>query len=313
MINKISKQSHLALFFAMLSLVILTNVMAAYAAPGILDGGMTPEKKMWSFSGERDYSADSRYKFWLRVSRAGNLNRYGTFDYNFNVRVIRPDGKEVWNTNYGFDEKGYSEIEFSLPALFYERSDDRFAPVSGVWKIHVGLTHKDTGKDADARDYMLTFGKGKEVSGQGGAVVYLSDMKEIRSGDVHGGLGKDRPYWQPDLIIGGRTFKKGLVTHPVAENGRRAFVEYELNGRYRFFMTTLGAAQDHGNYGRGTMSYYILADGREVAGGRFPVPPDTRNLRISVSGVRILRLEVDNGGDGNNSDHAAWGDARVEK
>jgi len=294
---------------------ILTMIGVAIPKPRILDAGMSPDTKEWDYEGKPGELDQKRVnvKFWLRVSRQENLNQYGTFDYSFNVKVIRPDGTVVWNEVYGFDENGYQQTDFILPALFVERSPDRSAPMYGIWKIRLSLVHKDTKEEIDAKEFIFNFQKSKNISQLEPGVVYLSDLQEIASGNIHGGLGKDRPYWQSDLVIGNRTFKKGIVTHPMAENGKKAFVEYALGGKYKYFLATLGSAAHQGNYGKGTMNYYILVDGRVVASGRFPMPPDVIEIKIPVNGANTLRLEVDNGGDGHNSDHAAWGDARLEK
>lgn len=143
------------------------------------------------------------------------------------------------------------------------------------------------------------------------STTFLSDMNEIRNGNLHGGLGKDHPYWGGDIIIGSSRFEKGIVTHPPAENDRRAFVTYDLKGYFTTFHATLGSASQDGNSGSGTMNYYIIVDGREVERGPFPIPPTVKEISVSVRNARSLKLEVDNGGNGNNSDHAAWGNARL--
>jgi len=314
-------------FFAALS--FLTR--SAVAQPPVLDGGMTPVKLSWTASSPQDHNANTRIKFWLKVQRHGYLNRFGTFDYRFNTKVVRPDGSVVWNTSYGFDENGYGEIEFVLPALFYERSNSRTEPDPGTWTIRIAATENNSNRDVGGREFRLQFTKGASLppssagySGDtdpnpqgevkppaGKDVVYLSDLNETRNGNLHGGLGKDRPYWQNDLIIAGKKYAKGLVTHPPADNDKKTFVEYDMAGGYSRFLATLGSAEDHGNYGRGTMNYCVFVDGRMAECGPFPVPPTTKEISINVGGAKLLRLEVDNGYDGNHSDHAAWGDARL--
>ena len=60
------------------------------------------------------------------------------------------------------------------------------------------------------------------------------------------------------------------------------------------------------------MSFRVLGDGRELAvtpvlrGGAVAVP-----VRADVTGVRMLDLQVGDGGDGNNSDHADWAAATI--
>lgn len=61
------------------------------------------------------------------------------------------------------------------------------------------------------------------------------------------------------------------------------------------------------------MNYGIVIDSRRVGGGAFPVPPGVKEIDLDVGSAKTLRLEVDNGYDGNNSDHTAWGEARLER
>lgn len=126
----------------------------ASAHPAVLDVGASTGQSTWVFK-QPFQSAD--VKFWMRVQRQGNLNRYGTFDYYFKVQVLRPDGTDVWNTRYGFDEQGYSEQVFRLPALFYERSADRANPSFGTWKIRIVLEEKDSRSEVSVKEYAFNF------------------------------------------------------------------------------------------------------------------------------------------------------------
>ncbi len=329
---RLSLSNRLSLFTAISVLLSILSISGlAMAQVPIAGSGMTPDQRAFYY---KTQTQSTQFKFWLQVPVSAIMNRYGTHDYYFNVRVYRPDGSEVWNQMSGFDQQGYCERDFWLPSLFKERSASQTALSFGTWTVRLAVIHKDTRRDADVRDFQISFLDGSGPSqppvtpGGGGTIppttggtnppppqesntVYLSDLQESSSGNVHGGLGKDRPYWQSELILADKRFSKGIVTHPMAENGRRAFVEYNLNGQYSYFRATLGSAQDHGNYGKGTMNYSVLVDGKAMECGPFPVPPSTREINVDIRGARMLRLEVDNGYDGNNSDHAAWGNARL--
>jgi tetratricopeptide (TPR) repeat protein len=139
------------------------------------------------------------------------------------------------------------------------------------------------------------------------AVVYLSDLPESASGNLHKGLGKDKPYWADHLVIAGQTFQKGLSTHPLDQNGLRGFVEYRLKGEFKKFYATLGFAEgtDAPPGCVGSMNYYVLIDGRQVQAGPFPKHPNTLNLEVDLQDAETFRLEVDNGGDGYWCDQAA--------
>jgi hypothetical protein len=125
----IAKNGNLKLLQIVLFLLIAFYAFAisseALAYPGVLDVGVSTNQSTWVFTQPLQ---STNVKFWMRVQRQGNLSRFGTFDYYFKVQVLRPDGTDVWNTRYGFDERGYAEQEFSLPALFYERSASTIKP-----------------------------------------------------------------------------------------------------------------------------------------------------------------------------------------
>jgi hypothetical protein len=103
---------------------------------------------------------NKQVKFFMRVQRQGNLSHFGTFDYYFKIQVLRPDGSEVWNQRYGFDEQGYSEQVFTLPSLFWERSTDRTNPSFGNWKIRMVMDEKDSQKEVYVKEFILNFSNG---------------------------------------------------------------------------------------------------------------------------------------------------------
>jgi hypothetical protein len=141
--------------------------------------------------------------------------------------------------------------------------------------------------------------------------VFLSDMKVLNSGNVHGGVGLDKPYWGGPLIIAGTTFQKGLVLHP-PEGDAPAFVEYSIGRNFRRFRARIGWAQQANAQMVGSMNLTIYGDGELLGSYAFPKPSRLTDVDVDIQGVSVLRLEVDNGGDGNNSDHAALGNARIE-
>ncbi|PKN34085.1 MAG: hypothetical protein CVU61_09985 [Deltaproteobacteria bacterium HGW-Deltaproteobacteria-19] len=152
------KQS-MVLFAAIVCL--LTPAPAVYAQPALLDAGMSPDRAVWAF--DRDvHDAAKDVRFWMRVQRQGNLNQYGTFDYYFRVRVFRPDSSEVWNTQYGFNEQGYSEQTFTFPNFFYDRSPDRRSPSFGTWRVRTAVVEKDTKREVSVKEYSLQFIDGKK-------------------------------------------------------------------------------------------------------------------------------------------------------
>jgi hypothetical protein len=135
----------------------------ASAHPAVLDAGVSTNQSTWVFT-QPLQSTD--VKFWMRVQRQGNLSRFGTFDYYFKVQVLRPDGTDVWNTRYGFNEQGYADQVFSLPALFFERSVSRSNLSFGTWKIRIALEEKDSRNEVSAKEYSFNFADAKDASNQ---------------------------------------------------------------------------------------------------------------------------------------------------
>ncbi len=139
--------------------------------------------------------------------------------------------------------------------------------------------------------------------------VYVSDMKIIASDHVHGGVGLDKPYWGGKLIIRQTTYDKGILIHP-EEGGVAAFVEFLLPREGGRLEGVAGYCEETGTVYRGRMRFRILADGdlllaEELRG------PQSHVLNIPLGHARVLRIETDDGGDGNNADHMAFGDLKV--
>ena len=108
---------------------------------------------------------------------------------------------------------------------------------------------------------------------------------------------------QHPLSCNGITFANGVGTHA------RSFVWVDLGGKGEKFTAAFGV--DDGAPGPGSIVAKIWGDGAELyrspvlSRGRMPVDID-----IDIRGVQKLVLSVSDGGDGSNSDHADWCNAR---
>lgn len=163
------KPGNSGLLYSILMVCLSLLTGNAYSQPAVLESGMTSNQSIWAFETSQE-NINKQVKFFMRVQRQGNLSSYGTFDYYFKVQVLRPDGTDVWNTRYGFDENGYSEQEFSLPLLFLERSADRSNPSFGTWKIRLVMDEKDSRKEVYLKEINLSFTNGKGSS-QNSAII----------------------------------------------------------------------------------------------------------------------------------------------
>ncbi|MGA2622188.1 MAG: NPCBM/NEW2 domain-containing protein, partial [Thermoguttaceae bacterium] len=106
------------------------------------------------------------------------------------------------------------------------------------------------------------------------------------------------------LRIGGKTYARGLGTHANSQ------VHYALDNRYRRFEADAGV--DDEKDGGGTVVFQVLADGRKVFdSGVMRGKQPAKKVLIDLDGVEELLLIVTDAGDGINSDHADWANARL--
>lgn len=108
----------------------------------------------------------------------------------------------------------------------------------------------------------------------------------------------------PGLLLGGKTFARGLCVVP------RARLTYELDGRFDWFEASIGIDDRAGPEAHAIFRVFIddhLA--YESAPRTRGLPPET--LRLPLANARILELEVDFGKNFDLGDYCVWADARV--
>lgn len=102
------------------------------------------------------------------------------------------------------------------------------------------------------------------------------------------------------LSINGMIFKKGIGTHAAS------LITMNLKGTAERFQGAVGL-DDEVKGKPGSVVFVIMADKKEAF--RSPVMKygmAAVNVDINLKGVKLLSLIVEDGGDGNNSDHADW-------
>jgi hypothetical protein len=131
--------------------------------------------------------------------------------------------------------------------------------------------------------------------------ILLTDLKPISHTQEWGKLGIDTSCEGHPLVIGGRTFERGLGTHARSE------IEYEIQETYEQFTAYVGVDQETHS---GSVAFEVWLDGEKVFetpviyNGDLPV-----GVSVPVKGKRRMRLVVTNGGDNINYDHADWANA----
>ena len=133
--------------------------------------------------------------------------------------------------------------------------------------------------------------------------VYCTDLEWRSAITGSGKIVKDRSFGGNALRLGGKTFPRGLGCHAIAK-----FV-YDTDGRYSRFVSTVGLDSDAGE--AGSVQFVVSADGEKLFSTPvFRSSANTQVIDIPIRGKKQVVLEVLDGGDGINSDHADWGDAR---
>lgn len=121
--------------------------------------------------------------------------------------------------------------------------------------------------------------------------------KDRSNGEAVGGDGRV-------LTIHGVTYAKGFGVHANAE------IRFALDRGYQGL--TVGVGVDDETRGLGSVVFQIFVDGIKqydsglCRGGEAP-----RVANVNLAGAGDLRLVVNDGGDGNNGDHADWAGARL--
>ncbi|WP_238993048.1 NPCBM/NEW2 domain-containing protein [Jiangella aurantiaca] len=106
------------------------------------------------------------------------------------------------------------------------------------------------------------------------------------------------------LTIGGTQYATGLGVHAVST------VTVYLGGACDRFTAQVGVDDEVGN--QGSVTFHVRGDGRSLADtGVVTGSAGATALDVDVSDVELLTLDVGDGGDGINFDHADWADATV--
>ena len=141
-------------------------------------------------------------------------------------------------------------------------------------------------------------------------MVYVSDLEIICSDKIHGGIGLDKPYWTDELVICGKRYRKGVVIHP-EDGGKVAYAEFLIPGKGGQLLGAAGYCEG-GGYATSDrkMRYRIFVDDELVYGNEL-IGKECRGVNLNLGTGKVLRIETDDGGDRNYSDHMAFGDLRI--
>jgi hypothetical protein len=149
--------------------------------------------------------------------------------------------------------------------------------------------------------------------------TYLSDLQAVRS-FAHGGLILDRDYGRELAEMGDRVYPKSVMICPEpGAEGVYGEVVYELPEEARPARLLADIGIENMTGGRGSAVFMVqvaetpdgpwdtLYDSSVMRGGQ---PPES--IEVELGDAAFLRLHTTDAGDGINSDHALWGNARLK-
>jgi hypothetical protein len=181
--------------------------------------------------------------------------------------------------------------------------------LTGEWR---SLTPVDLRlKTAWAGELVVPVERALRLTVLNGRLVFLSDIRPV---EVH-----ETPYFElahpfridlsqggRPLRLGGHIYSRGLGVHA------RSALTYTLAGSFKSFNATIGIDSEVGN--GGSVVFRVVGDekplfqSRVMRGGDASLP-----VTVDVSGVLLLRLEVEEADQGDVADHADWAEARLLK
>jgi hypothetical protein len=138
---------------------------------------------------------------------------------------------------------------------------------------------------------------------------FVSDLQFVTETNGWGPVERDRSVGESDsgdgnpMTIDGVVYEKGLGTHAPAN------VTVYLGGRCTTFTALLGLDDEITQ--PGSVAFQITTDGvtRHDSGVLRPGP--AAPVTVDVTGARMLSLQVTDGGDNKNFDHANWANAQL--
>ncbi|MEK5237254.1 M60 family metallopeptidase [Paenibacillus sp. FSL L8-0470] len=136
--------------------------------------------------------------------------------------------------------------------------------------------------------------------------TYLSDIDWFSATTDWGTIQKDRSLDGNTLKLNNKTYTKGLSTHANSE------IVYKLDGKYTSFAALVGVDGEVGSVG--SVEFKVVVDNQVVFfSGVMHNNTEPNEVNVNLSGKNELKLIVTDGGDGINSDHADWVNARLIK
>ncbi|GAA5125476.1 glycoside hydrolase family 97 catalytic domain-containing protein [Luteolibacter yonseiensis] len=134
--------------------------------------------------------------------------------------------------------------------------------------------------------------------------IWLDEYDTSGFSTGFGDAKKNKSISNKPLSIAGTTYPRGMGVHAPSD----AFVNLRGQKSVRF-QATVGA--DDGPEQSGSVVFQVIGDGKKLYdSGTLRKGDAAKKVDVDLAGVKLVELRVTDAGDGKNSDHANWADAR---
>jgi glucose/arabinose dehydrogenase/PKD repeat protein len=202
-----------------------------------------------------------------------------------------PDGDAL---TYAWDLDGdgaYDDSTAAAPSFTY----------TSPGSVPVGLRVRDPGALSDTDSVTIS---------ATGSVRYVSDLPFVSSTNGWGPAERDQSNGEQGaadgrtLTLNGDTYAKGLGTHAASD------VRVAIPSGCTTFTAVIGLDDEVG--ANGSVTFQVVGDAASLFTSAIKRGSDAgQAISVNVSGRSQLRLVVGDGGDGTDSDHADWADAKL--
>ena len=143
-------------------------------------------------------------------------------------------------------------------------------------------------------------------SGHAAESVWLSSLDLTKMSSGWGKALADKAVQGMPMSIAGQVFQHGVGTHAPS------VMHIDLGGGGTEFSAWVGV-DDEVNGHAGSVSFHIYGDGKQLwQSGVIRAGQPAKRVELDLKGIKSLTLQVNDGGDGINFDHADWAEAKFE-
>ncbi len=137
--------------------------------------------------------------------------------------------------------------------------------------------------------------------------VWLDDLNLAAATQGYGEPKKNLSVSDQPLAIGGKKFERGFGTHA------DGLLKINLDGAAQKFSVSVGVDDDVKGNAEASIEFIVVGDGKQLwRSGTMRAGDAAKVCEVDLSGVKLLKLQVTDAGDGMSWDHADWADAKFE-